>query len=107
MRSPVSGLRPVVSVSKTISRMAGLCVPGLAETSNDAANRVASLLHRAAGVDDEVGPGALLRIRHLLREDSRELLLAHSGAGENPGALNLGGCGNHGDLVHVPPTFLL
>src|SRR5688572_4169247 len=99
MRSPASGLRPVVSVSKTISRTPALCERGAFQTRQDAPNRLSRFLQVAAGRDDEIGALALLFIGHLVAEDALELGLRHSGPRQDSGALDLGRGRNDGDLV--------
>src|ERR1700722_20455918 len=84
-RGPLSGWGPVVSVSRTISRAIGLSLcpfarPGkpLApvrplELRNDGAHLLAGVLEPLAGVDHEVGAGALFLVVHLPGEDAVEL----------------------------------
>src|SRR3546814_4392439 len=72
-RSPARGSRPVVSVSKIISRIEGLIwtLSG-AETRGDGTNLAMRLAFRAAGFDDEIGARALHPIGQLKRADRLE-----------------------------------
>ena len=84
-RWPPCGSRPVVSVSRTISRaMALQCAcfgagfkaatrrqSGIAQGGDDLAHLGAGGVQALAGVDHEVGPGALLGVGHLAGEDAR------------------------------------
>ena len=75
MRSPAAGLRPVVSVSKTISRTAPLSARGEPETSNYLADLRLGRGEIAAGVDDKISPGAFVGIRNLAGEDNLKKLI--------------------------------
>src|SRR5262245_42584950 len=95
-RSPVIGSRPVVSVSNTISRMP-LSRPGggesaplrhLSNSRKDAANLIARRLDAMRAIHHEIGPPALLGVRHLTRQQRLELLGAQP-ALERAGALHL------------------
>src|SRR5579862_8696505 len=84
-RCPCAGSRPVVSVSRTISRMLFLCdsMPSFRHLSNPAEDFTHLHAHRvesARGIHHEIGAGALFRVRHLLGENRRKFVLAHAGA---------------------------
>src|ERR1700744_471473 len=83
-RWPSLGSRPVVSVSRTISRMslrsAGPAGNG-AQPRADPARRMGKA---EAGVDEEMRPLALFRIGHLLCNYRPEFFLRHARPGEHP-----------------------
>src|SRR5215210_4456069 len=99
MRSPPAGLSPVVSVSKTISRTPALSSRGEAETSENMADLRFSCGQIAAGLDDEIGALALVRVGHLPRQDGIELLRRHAGPREHSGTLHRCRRGDDDDLV--------
>src|SRR5262245_42310496 len=99
MRSPPAGESPVVSVSKTISRMAPLNTRRQAETSEDIHHLGAGFVHAAGGIDDKVGALPLLLIGHLPGEDLLELFRGHARPGEDPLALRFGTGRDNDDLV--------
>src|SRR5687768_6941252 len=107
MRSPASGLRPVVSVSKTISRIASLLRAAVRQTSEDAANRLSRFFQSAPGRDDEIGAGALLRVGHLMTDYPSQLRLAHPRPRQHPGPLHLGGRRDDRDPVDQLRTAFL
>src|SRR3546814_9964199 len=79
---PVSGSRPVVSVSSTISRM-----PPTPSLHFAPPNPLHDPHHRPSRQPateprryDEIGTATLLRIRHLLAADRFELLARHAGS---------------------------
>src|SRR5690606_38143179 len=88
-RSPVAGSKPVVSVSRTISRAMRLvcraspwpstCLLTRPQGSDDLAHLGSRRLQPLAGFDDEVGALALLGVGHLLGQDGVQLLLRHPG----------------------------
>src|SRR5688572_11717144 len=90
MRSPPAGDRPVVSVSKTISRMAPLNTRFEAETSEDRIDLATGLLEAARRIDHIIGPLPLLAVGHLAGEDMVEFLFGHSRSGQHSLALQLG-----------------
>src|SRR5262249_8102997 len=103
-RSPESGSSPVVSVSKTISRMivAARCespAPHCSDISQNVANLRSRVIESLRAVHDEIGTAPLLGIGHLLGEQCRKLFFRHSGAAERARALHLGGRGNYDDRV--------
>src|SRR6185437_11159663 len=112
-RWPLSGSRPVVSVSRTISRaitpsLAPFARPRKAlapvrtlQFRDDGAHLLARMIEALAGVDDEMGAGALLLVGHLTGEDAVELGFAHPFARQDPLALHIGRRGDHDDGVHV------
>ena len=105
-RSPFRQSRPVVSVSKTISRMTLVLVrfaagrktgasslPRILSDAKASARRIASTSRSAAakpaaGIDEEMRPPPLLRIRHLAGEERCEFLLRHARPGQDAGALH-------------------
>ncbi len=111
-RSPPFGLRPVVSVSRMISRMrvsdrpqdsriarvkrrlpsgARRPSPGRPRNSAMTASSAAWLVvDVAARVHNEIGARALFRIRHLARQQLVELFRRHPGPLQQAGALHLG-----------------
>src|ERR1700733_13214618 len=89
-RSPEAGSSPVVSVSKTISRIRS-SLPRLdlsPAQSSDCAQQGPHLNRRrfmtAAGVDDEVGPSPLLRVGRLLGQYGRKFLRRHARTLQDP-----------------------
>src|SRR3954452_20151966 len=106
MRSPAAGSVPVVSVSRTISRMRVLSEAGdparhMTRTAGEGPKNIANLAlggrEAAARVHKEMRPGPLLLVRHLLRPDRIQHLGREAGAGEHPGPLHLG---RRGDDEH-------
>src|SRR4030095_891171 len=99
IRSPPAGDKPVVSVSKTISRMASLNTRREAETSQYIATLGAGLFEGAGSVDDKVGTRPLCLVRQLAVEDLLELPGRHSRTGQHPFALQFRSRGDDDDLV--------
>src|SRR5688572_22045386 len=89
MRSPPAGDSPVVSVSKTISRMSPLNTCRKAETSQDIAHLGAGFVQRAGCVDQEIGAGALFLVRKLAGQYLAELVVGHPRPAEHPLALQI------------------
>src|SRR3990172_6621487 len=101
-RWPAPGSRPVVSVSRTISRMARLLPARRAEYAvDDAADLFKGILETAAGVDDEIGPPALLRIGNLAGHDGGKFGGCHPRTFEGPGLLQRLGRRDHHHLVDL------
>src|ERR1700738_326946 len=100
-RSPVSGSRPVVSVSSTISRIerSGPRITAPARHSSNGAQNAMDLRPRgieaARAIHHEMRSAAFFLVGRLLGEDRVELALAHVGAGEHALALQLGGGRDH------------
>src|SRR5687768_2285168 len=88
MRSPPAGLRPVVSVSKMISRMGPLSTRRQAKTSKDRPHLGARGVETARRIDDEIGARALVGIGPLAGEDRVEPRRGHSGPRQHALALN-------------------
>src|SRR6266403_5345357 len=98
-RSPRKGSRPVVSVSRTISRM-NLPEPVISESGppprhlNNLGQNVldprAHGVETVGGIHHEIRTLALFGIGHLPRQDGIELFARHVVAGKNPFALNFG-----------------
>src|SRR5579872_4541125 len=102
-RWPSSGSSPVVSVSRTISRILLVWVAGCLGAAESLAtlahfsDRLQDVAHLRAGmieglrtVHDKVGAGALVRIRHLLGEKRGKFLCRHARPLEGAAALDLG-----------------
>src|SRR5579871_200444 len=111
-RSPCSGSSPVVSVSKTISRIADPPAPVCRGASGAAGESLPTRLHSSDGtqnvahlrtgaveipraVHDEIGTPALFGVGHLLGQDRREFLFSHAGPFQHAPALLLGRGRNH------------
>src|SRR4029079_8396631 len=77
-RCPSSGLRPVVSVSMTISRMPGFWRTGLEQFDHGFESPQAMAAAKPCGYH-EIRTPALLRIRHLARQHGGEFLTGHAG----------------------------
>src|SRR3546814_9238981 len=77
-RSPPPKLSPVVSVSKTISRIPILSPRSLREASDQATNLRARLLLRAIGRDHGIGARTLFRVGRLARQDRLESRRRHA-----------------------------
>src|SRR5215471_15310870 len=96
-RSPRRGSRPVVSVSRTISRMTQNALRSESASPlrhlNDLGQNVLDLrAHRIEPVrriHHEIGALALFAVGHLLGDDGIELLLVHGAAGKHAFALKL------------------
>src|SRR5262245_28203820 len=129
-RSPRRASRPVVSVSRTISRsiafppnktrtrwssagwasrpMLGI---GLAATAlqrfDDFIDLGCALGNRAARVHNEIGVRPLLTVMQLAGQDLLELLERHAGAGQNALALHAGRGADHHHHIDatVPAAF--
>src|SRR6478736_1881571 len=87
--------RPVVSVSKMISRIR-VSVAGC-ELVDDGLHLAPGDVETVAGIDDVVGAFTLFAVRHLTRKDHRKLFLGHSWALQRPLALQLGRTGHDDD----------
>src|SRR5215218_10028210 len=99
MRSPPAGLRPVVSVSKTISRTQPLSSRSKVETSDYVTDLRLRCGQFAARIDDEIGSGAIEFVRHLPREDCFKLFRCHARPREHPLSLNIRRRGDDDYLV--------
>src|SRR3954465_3732422 len=90
IRSPPLGLRPVVSVSNTISRIAmGLPLLSVRQAAlrgrpvapgkgpDDPLDLAACKIESAPGIDDQVGATALFRIRRLASQNRLKPLRGH------------------------------
>src|SRR6056297_17151 len=91
IRSPCSGSNPVVSVSRTISRI----FQPVPYIPDHILNLPAGIL-KGVGLDHVVGAAALFGIGHLARADILKRLRAHCAAVQHSLALNLGGYGDAG-----------
>src|SRR5436305_12974246 len=96
-RWPSFGSRPVVSVSRTISRI-------LLRSAGPAGNRPQDRTDPALGMgkaktrfDEKMRAPALFRIGHLLCEYRLKLLLRHARPGEHALSLHRFGRGNEGN----------
>src|ERR1700722_270731 len=99
-RSPRSGSRPVVSVSRTISRIK--FVPGSGESGSplrhlssllqDVPDSCAYRLKAIGGIHHEIGAGTLFGVGQLPRENGVELFAGHIVARQDPLALNFRRC---------------
>src|SRR6185503_2098335 len=101
-RWPWFGSSPVVSVSRTISRMASESIPfrrHLSYLRENFTHLPARRLESLPAIHDEIGSRALFRVGQLLGGERGELLLAHARALEHAGALHLGRRGHHHDRV--------
>src|SRR4029078_4522141 len=109
-RSPFFGSRPVVSVSRTISRIMSLS-PGYQSAtpqtlvsvaadrlqfSDDRIDLGVAVFAGAGGVHNEIGARALFRLRNLPRHDSFEFGLRHSGPLKGASALDVARGANDG-----------
>src|SRR5690554_5829180 len=96
MRSPLRGSSPVVSVSRMISRMlrprSGRRAAAFDSTvschCDQPANRPQAFATAQPGLDQEIGPPALLAVWHLPRFDARDPFLAHAGPAKQAAALH-------------------
>src|SRR5215475_6636714 len=96
-RSPRIGSRPVVSVSRTISRMdwwleSGESGPPFRHFNNlgqDVLDLRADRIKPVRGIHDEIRALALLRIGHLPRNNGIELFGIHGAARQHPLALQI------------------
>src|SRR3546814_15636282 len=77
-RSPPPKLSPVVSVSKTISRIPILSPRSLREASDQATNLRARLLLRAIGRDHGIGARTLFPLGRLARQERPESRRRHA-----------------------------
>src|SRR5208337_5694062 len=75
-RCPSAGLRPVVSVSSTISRMVVL-TPQPGDRAQELRDLSVRLFEAPARVDDIMGLAALIRITHLARQYAVEFRCGH------------------------------
>src|SRR6188472_1204267 len=105
--SPVEWSRPVVSVSKTISRIARISdarrwrASSAGKLVHQGRNRPLGFRRARAGVDQVVGPLALLGVGQLQREDLLEARGGHPRAREYPRALHFGRGGDHQDRIDL------
>src|SRR5690606_18720253 len=84
-RWPSEGSKPVVSVSRTISRIGSVSGQFCDQVEHGGAGLI-----KTQRLDHMGGAGAFLGIRHLLGQDRLEMRLGHAGAGKDAGALDLG-----------------
>src|SRR6516225_2421802 len=112
IRCPSPGSRPVVSVSRTISRISpppplsvrapALTIarqPPAAQESDDCMQPAQAQAATQAGRNDEVGTTTFLGIRHLIAQDSYEALVCHAAAPQDPLTLYQQRCGNNENII--------
>src|SRR3546814_16696466 len=101
-RSPLLGSKPVVSVSKIISRIEALIwtLSGV-ETRGDEANLTARLAFGAARFDDEIGTRPLDAIGNLQAADHLQLRRGHAGAAHHAPSLHPSGRRNDRDRPEI------
>src|SRR5690606_25439435 len=92
MRWPSAGSRPVVSVSRTTSRIGP-------QDADDFFYATQGIAFSEPSLHDEVCPDALLGIGHLLSQHLRQTLLCHAGPREDAGALHEGRRAHHDGCV--------
>src|ERR1700691_2413800 len=106
-RCPSAGSRPVVSVSRTTSRMAGSTSRQRRGCAHELGNDGARHLELAVCVDDEMGPAPLIGIRCLARKDGLEFGLGHARARKRARALDGGRSAYHDHEINTRfPTGL-
>src|SRR3546814_13003147 len=100
--------KPVVSVSKIISRIEALIwtLSGV-ETRGDEANLTARLAFGAARFDDEIGTRPLDAIGNLQAADHLQLRRGHAGAAHHAPSLHPSGRRNDRDRPELAPAALL
>src|SRR3546814_1406593 len=105
--SPFLGSKPVVSVSKIISRIEALIwtLSGV-ETRGDEANLTVRLAFGAARFDDEIGARALDAIGDLQAADRLQLRRRHAGAAHHAPPLHPRGRRDDGDRADLAPAAL-
>src|SRR5689334_23617943 len=103
MRWPSAGSKPVVSVSRTISRMIGIFLgaAALAKLGQNHLHLLESVLEALVRHNHEMGFCTLFFVRHLARMKMVELFFRHPRPCQDPLALNMGGSADHHDRVHV------
>src|ERR1700758_1064892 len=120
IRCPLHGSRPVVSVSKTISRISPpppLSVrtpapprdrqPLGAQESDDCPQPAQAQPSTQTGRNDEVSTTTFLVIRHLIAQDSCEALARHAVAPQDPLTLHQHRCGNNENIIASALTTTL
>src|SRR5262245_29452052 len=107
-RWPWTGSSPVVSVSRTISRMMEACEESLSpyrHFSNTGEN-ITHLITRGVKtlrrIHHEIRSRAFFRVRYLFRENRREFFFGHAWALEGAGALHFGRRRNNNYRVAPP-----
>src|SRR6516165_12104442 len=109
IRCPSCGSRPVVSVSKTISRISLSLSPPLSvytpalpsdrqplgtQESDDCAQSVQAQAPTQTGRHNKVGAPTFLTIRHLITQDRRQALFRYTGSSQHSLTLHQARCGN-------------
>src|SRR6185437_13479875 len=91
IRCPSAGSNPVVSVSRTISRMIGVFLGAatLAQLGQDHLDLLESVLEALVGHNHKMGFCTLFFIRHLAGMKMVELFLRHARPCQDPLALNV------------------
>src|SRR6516164_5822687 len=115
IRCPSCGSRPVVSVSKTISRIGpppplAIGAPALpsdhrflgAQRYDDCTQTAQAHAPIQAGRNNKIGTPAFLVIRHLIAQNRRQSPLRHTGSPHYPLLLHQSG-GGYNDHVITPP----
>src|SRR6516164_10587017 len=106
IRCPSCGSRPVVSVSKTISRISfspplSVYTPALpsdrqplgTQESDDRAQSVQTQAPTQTGRHNKVGAPTFLTIRHLITQDRRQALFRYTGSSQHSLTLHQARCG--------------
>src|SRR5690242_21901980 len=96
-RWPSAGFSPVVSVSRTISRIAAdrSTSRHLTDLREDFTYLLPGSVKSLPAVHDEIGARPLLGIRHLLCEQRFEFFHRHAGPRHHAGTLDVRRRGNH------------
>src|SRR5436305_8995672 len=107
MRWPSTGSRPVVSVSRTISRNRFVLWAARAQGGHDLLHLREGMVQPLVGLNHEMRLCTLFCIRHLTGQDVVELVLGHARTTKHTRALNVCRSGHHHHRVHarVAPCF--
>src|SRR4051812_27700284 len=103
IRSPLFGSRPVVSVSRTISRMDALFpIRWRRDNLQDITHLRTGVIETLRGIHHEIGTAAFFCVRYLLGDDGLELLFRHSGPRQSALTLHPGRRRYHHDGIASP-----
>src|SRR3954452_18422546 len=100
-RCPSPGSRPVVSVSRTISRISLRSAGPAGDRAQDSTDPALGMSKAEARLDEKMRAPTLLRIGHLLCEYCLEFFLRHARPGEDALPLHRFGRGHERDHIGI------
>src|SRR3954468_18796549 len=102
-RCPSPGSRPVVSVSRTISRISLRSAGPAGDRAQDSTDPALGMSKAEARLDEKMRAPTLLRIGHLLCEYCLEFFLRHARPGEGAPPLHRFGAGPGAGPIGISP----